>query len=231
MLLRSKMSLIRGILILVNLSLVSMESARSSSAVMSGGLHHSRPVRGDRFDSAAFVSQSMGTHLRSTAKYGLRVCTAQVSVPPPSRTTKPLPLILGPIGALPLLPGGLERLSMPTFGQIAALETSITFASLDTSFASKYGAVPSVCVCACVCVCVCVCACVRVCVCVCVCDIYMCVCVCSCMQTKQGAVYTLHIMALHKHSFPCFQFRYCLRVRLSSACVIAMGRIYSCRGS
>jgi hypothetical protein len=138
MVLRSRMSSIRGVCILVNLSLISMEPARSSPAAMGASVHHSRPIRDDRFDSAAFVSQSMGARSgRSGAKYGLRVCSAQISVPPPSRTTKPLPVILGPIGASPLLPGGLERLSMPTSGQISALETSITFASLDSTFASR----------------------------------------------------------------------------------------------
>lgn len=53
------------------------------------------------------------------------------------RKNHPIPVVLGPIGGAPMLPGALQRLNLPSPMQIKSIEVALTFASLDAGFGSK----------------------------------------------------------------------------------------------
>ena len=122
--------------IFMNLSsLASMESVKVMTSMASQTLKPSRSFHDGNIGSSAFISHSAGMCLRQAKHSSLY--SAKAYAPPPKAKPTPLPVVLGPIGAAPLLPGALERLAMPSPGQIQALQTSITFASLDSTFGSR----------------------------------------------------------------------------------------------
>lgn len=142
------MSRMRAFLVLaIGSILLRSECSSSSLAAFSpvsplplGALDQARDIAssfpGLRLFAPAGQARSLSGNARRHAGFGLNGLRSS-GTPLGNKKAPTIPVVQGPVGTPPLLPGAVQRLNSPIDTVTAAIEVATTFAAVDKTFGGR----------------------------------------------------------------------------------------------